>query len=81
MTGGRAATEPLVIEPGQIWMGQARDHRWRVRILGLSLASIEFEVLGRGARSQSRVRGGHERQFMGRGKFLKNFRLEHDVAP
>jgi hypothetical protein len=59
-------------------MGQSRDHPWLVRVVGMSLQSIEFETLAKGARGRSRVRARHQHQRMNRGRFLSDFTLERD---
>lgn len=71
--------EPLVIAPGQLWHGTSRDHRWTVKVIGLSLSAVEFETLAKGQRGRSRVRARHARQWMRRELFLGAFRLERDV--
>jgi hypothetical protein len=71
--------QQTVISPGQVWFGQSRDHRWLVKITSLSAQAVEFATLAKGAKASSRVRGRTGRQWMGRAKFLKHFRLEHDA--
>jgi hypothetical protein len=67
-----------VVEPGQLWRGRSTDHPWLVKIVGLSLHAIEFAAVGKGARGAARVRGGHERQWMKRAKFLAQYALVRD---
>lgn len=69
----------LVIEPGQVWIGVQEAHPWTVRIKRLSLSAVEFDVLARGARGKSRVRGRFESQWMNRRKFLAQHRLLRDT--